>query len=138
MNTVDTLSPNILNCPSDIHTVVEVGTSETPVVWYEPSAFDASGTIDPQASHRPGLDFNVGVTDVSYAFTDHFGNTAFCNFSVLVDQGKAHLVLMGTHSCLDVNCGCFGLPNISSTFAYNRAARCMFCMIRVQTTGIPR
>ena len=89
MNTVDTLSPNILNCPSDIRTVVEVGTSETPVVWNEPSAFDASGINDPQSSHLPGLDFKVGVTDVSYAFTDNFGNTAFCNFSVLVDQGKS-------------------------------------------------
>ena len=47
-------------------------------------------------SHRPGQQFPVGVTHVFNAFVDKANNTAFCNFSVFVNQGMTLLVFIAS------------------------------------------
>ena len=76
------------NCPLDIHTSVELGTSLSPVYWPEPFVTDNSGQVFVfYRSHVSGQLFPVNVTEVSYVFVDEESNEAFCNFSVTVDQG---------------------------------------------------
>ena len=81
--------PEVLNCPSDIRTSVEVGVSSVPVYWNVPFAFDGSGrtSVIYYRSHESGQLFPVNVTNVSYVFGDDVSKQAFCNFSVTVDQG---------------------------------------------------
>ncbi|XP_071819452.1 uncharacterized protein [Apostichopus japonicus] len=85
VNSVDTTPPAIENCPSNIDVTVELGTPSTPVNWIEPTATDLSGTVTlSQRSHSPGSTFPVGMTVVSYTFTDSGGISAMCSFVVNV------------------------------------------------------
>ncbi|XP_072046539.1 hyalin-like [Amphiura filiformis] len=82
----DTTPPTIINCPSDIHESIELGTLQLVVSWLEPSAVDLKGSAVLQnATHRPGAMFAAeSSTEVSYVFKDESGNVAFCIFSVIV------------------------------------------------------
>ena len=53
--------------------------------WVEPTATDNSG-VPPTVTqtHRPGDSFPVGMTQVTYTFTDMAGNEAICVFSVTI------------------------------------------------------
>ncbi|XP_072045209.1 hyalin-like [Amphiura filiformis] len=87
INLVDSLPPEVLNCPSDIRTTTEVGIDQVPVFWIEPIGIDESGrTSVIQRSHAPGQLFAIELTQVSYLFSDDADNRAFCNFSVTVNQ----------------------------------------------------
>ena len=55
------------------------------VTWTEPTATDNSGmTPTVTQSHQPGDSFTVGITQVTYTFTDMAGNSAMCTFSVTI------------------------------------------------------
>ena len=86
---VDTLPPQIFNCPSTIRSPTEVGIPNIPVFWVEPFAIDGSGRASvSHRSHTPGQVFSVNnVTEVTYVFVDEAGNRASCSFSVAVIQG---------------------------------------------------
>ena len=89
---VDSTAPLINECPSDIHTTLELGVAETALVnWNEPSATDQSGTPQRSRSHSPNTHFPIGVTTVRYSFTDARYNTAVCTFDVIVEAGERTL-----------------------------------------------
>ncbi|KAJ8041572.1 Hyalin [Holothuria leucospilota] len=84
VSTVDTTPPTISNCPTEASTTVELGILEGSVIWVEPTATDLSGTAVPSSTHQPGQLFPLGVTVVTYTFTDSSQNQDTCTFSVTV------------------------------------------------------
>ncbi|XP_072013682.1 uncharacterized protein [Amphiura filiformis] len=83
--TNDTDPPIIISCPEDFNVTAPEGSNSTEVAWEEPIAFDESGGIPTvQKTHEPGSRFDVGVTSVSYTFSDSSENMAVCNFNVEV------------------------------------------------------
>ncbi|XP_072046400.1 hyalin-like [Amphiura filiformis] len=85
VETVDTTPPQISECPNDIQTTTELGTSTTSVTWTEPTATDLSGTPSRTRSHEPGATFTIGPTTVRYTFTDTSNNVATCTFTITVE-----------------------------------------------------
>ncbi|XP_072051443.1 hyalin-like [Amphiura filiformis] len=82
---IDTTPPRIESCPIDISAVTELGNIRETVYWTEPIASDLSGNVTlSKQSHYSGDDVPLGLTDVSYEYIDGTGNTAWCNFSVIV------------------------------------------------------
>ena len=79
----DDQPPVITSCPQSMLFTVQLGTPCQIVSWPEPTATDDSGvTPSVVATHTSGFCFNIGVTDVSYVFTDSSGNEAICSFTV--------------------------------------------------------
>ncbi|XP_072042584.1 C-type mannose receptor 2-like [Amphiura filiformis] len=81
----DTMPPAITGCPSDMVLNTELDTSGVIVSWIEPSASDFSKLVRSR-THIPGTVFSFGSTSVEYVFTDSYGNSAICGFTVTVDQ----------------------------------------------------
>ena len=79
--------PDILNCPTDYSILLPPGTSPQVQIimwWIEPTAMDPSQPISITQTHRPLDLFGVGVTTVTYTFTDSVGNVATCSFNVSI------------------------------------------------------
>ena len=85
----DVEKPEIINCPSDILTDIEIGSAEVPVNWLEPSAFDESGNVTLLVkTNSPGDRFGIGTSTVTYLFADPSNNIASCYFKIVVQGGK--------------------------------------------------
>lgn len=90
----DQLPPVFTNCPTDI-TVNSDQMCSAIVNWNEPQALDnCNGIVSVTPSHEPGETFPIGITTVSYIATDPAGNTATCEFNVIV-RNKTGPVLSG-------------------------------------------
>ncbi|PIK57645.1 hyalin [Apostichopus japonicus] len=85
VQTVDTTPPDGMGCPQSVVETVELGVTSVPVFWVEPTVTDISGTerLDDR-SHQPGQSFMVGLTTVTYVFSDASNNIARCTFNVIV------------------------------------------------------
>ncbi|XP_072042786.1 uncharacterized protein [Amphiura filiformis] len=81
----DTTPPAITGCPDDMVLHTKLDTSGVIVSWIEPSASDFSKLVRSR-THIPGTVFPFGSTSVEYVFTDSYGNSAVCGFTVTVDQ----------------------------------------------------
>ncbi|XP_072041246.1 hyalin-like [Amphiura filiformis] len=76
---------NVSNCPTNINVTVETGTYGTRVMWSEPVANSASGSVSlVWQSHASGDIFGISKTHVEYNFIDGEGNAAHCRFAVAV------------------------------------------------------
>ena len=85
---MDTTPPVIMDCPENMKTKVQPGSSGSIVHWDEPKADDASGIVHLLSkTHSSGSHFSVGTTTVSYFFRDDANNVAFCVFSVTCYAG---------------------------------------------------
>ncbi|XP_072046098.1 hyalin-like [Amphiura filiformis] len=88
----DTIPPTILNCPTDIDTIVKAGTTSINVAWIEPTAVDESrNTTLLFKTHTPGHTFGIGFTSINYLFIDTSHNVAFCNFGVNVTDNPGNV-----------------------------------------------
>ncbi len=77
----------MIDCIGNVIATVTSGTSTT-ATWTEPTATDNSGVVTLTGrTHAPGSTFNLGVTQVTYTFTDGSGNSATCTFNVIVVSG---------------------------------------------------
>nr|XP_006817910.1 PREDICTED: uncharacterized protein LOC100373477 [Saccoglossus kowalevskii] len=85
--TVDDIGPpTVTNCPDDI-TEATSSSKTIAVTWSEPSATDNSGIpVTVERTNIPGDAFPVGMTTVTYTFTDASSNFAKCNFVVTVED----------------------------------------------------
>ena len=94
----DSSPPTIMGCPGSTSFTVPLGTSSMVVTWREPTATDDSG-IEPSVvmSHRSGDSFPIGMTTVSYEFSDRSGNKATCSFSIIGNGWQKLLLLLETH-----------------------------------------
>ena len=110
---VDTNPRNVIDPSQSVSFTVPIGTPCQVVTWTEPTAVDDSG-VPPTVlqSHRSGVYFPVGVTQVDYIFTYPSGNEA------LVHSILRHLLLvLMIRYCKDnaklalLNCP-FYVPNV--------------------------
>nr|MCU0345739.1 HYR domain-containing protein [Saprospiraceae bacterium] len=83
----DVTAPVISGCPANI-SLLTTGTSAT-ATWTAPTAADACAPVTVNATHVPGATFPLGVTGVSYQFSDKKGNKSTCNFTVTVNNSCA-------------------------------------------------
>ena len=89
---LDTVSPVITNCPSDITQNNDAGNCNAVVTWTAPTYFDNSGSYTVVWSHNSGDVFAVGTTTVTATVTDAAGNTTICSFDVTVEDNEAPVV----------------------------------------------
>ena len=83
VNVVDTNPPVISGCPQSATYTVPLGTLGTIARWTEPTAIDDSGVVPTSIqSHQSGDNFMVGVTQVTYIFSDQANNQATCEFTI--------------------------------------------------------
>ncbi len=95
----DTVSPTVSGCPADIFiNTNNVGCTGI-ATWITPTGNDNCGTPSSSSTHNSGDVFPVGVTTVTYTFTDGSGNTTLCTFDVTVTNDLAM-----TASSTDVLC----------------------------------
>lgn len=80
----DEAAPVFSGCvPSDI--IVHADAScQSGAHWAEPTAIDNCGVTNLTKSHSPNDVFPIGTTKVTYTATDAAGNTAVCEFNVVV------------------------------------------------------
>ena len=81
---IEEIPPVIYDCPANI-TVNDGGTGSVAVSWTPPTADDNCGTPSLTSTHDPNDTFPVGTTTVTYTAEDSAGNTATCNFDVMVN-----------------------------------------------------
>ena len=80
---MDTNPPVISGCPQSATYTVPLGTLGTIARWTEPTAIDDSGGQPTKLqSHQSGDSFMVGVTQVTYIFSDQANNQATCEFTI--------------------------------------------------------
>ena len=72
-------------CPNDIVQTADPGQCSKIVRWREPEYFPTChGAITTTRSHAPGDLFPIGLTTVTYTFTDPKGNTSSCTFFITI------------------------------------------------------
>ncbi len=72
-----------MGCEQSASHSIPVGMTSLIVFWTEPTAVDNSEmTPTVTQSHQPGDNFPVGITQVTYTFTDVAGNDATCAFTI--------------------------------------------------------
>jgi gliding motility-associated-like protein len=76
--------PTIEGCPGPITANAAEKNDSTIVMWDEPTATVQCDTVIMERSHAPGSKFPIGVTPVTYTFTDVTGKSSICEFDVQV------------------------------------------------------
>ena len=72
-------------CPNDIVQTADPGQCSKIVRWREPEYFPTChGAITTTRTHAPGDLFPIGLTTVTYTFTDVSGNTNSCTFFITI------------------------------------------------------
>ncbi|XP_072023013.1 hyalin-like isoform X3 [Amphiura filiformis] len=98
----DTTSPEVNNCPANLVQTLTSGSSTVQVIWTPPTSRDNSNLpVDITQSHDSGSSFAVGVTTVTYTFTDVADNEAVCEFNVTVTESQD---ITPDHPCSDMPC----------------------------------
>ena len=83
VSAADTVPPTITSCPQPATYSVSFGFPSTIATWTEPTATDdCPGALSRIQSHSSGQEFQVGVTQVRYIFSDTAGNQATCQFTI--------------------------------------------------------
>ena len=89
---VDNINPTI-SCPADVNVSCPgVVNSIAPLAFGDNCGVDSvsytltGATLGSGLSDASGVNFNQGVSTVTYTVTDSTGNTASCNFTVTVDD----------------------------------------------------
>ncbi len=80
----DATAPTISGCPANI-SLLTTGTSAT-ATWTAPTATDPCAPVTGNNNYAPGSSFPLGVTQVSYQFSDRKGNKSTCSFTVSVQN----------------------------------------------------
>lgn len=79
----DLTAPVISNCPANIQQNLPNGQFAA-VSWTAPTAVDESGDVTVVGPGVPSAFFAIGVTTISYIFTDAAGNEAICSFDIII------------------------------------------------------
>ena len=87
----DNEAPRFLNCPRNMEFPTDVGVSTASVSWVVPIALDNVNVTVFEASHHPGYNFSLGLTEVTYRIADGAGNNKTCSFTITVN-GKGCLL----------------------------------------------
>jgi gliding motility-associated-like protein len=79
----DLSGPEVTHCPGTI-TVTAINDCKARANWQPPAFTDACSKVTVTSTHKPGNEFQIGTTDVTYTATDNAGNTTTCIFQVVV------------------------------------------------------
>ncbi|MEE4215413.1 MAG: HYR domain-containing protein, partial [Bacteroidales bacterium] len=83
LTVIDDVDPVLSNCPAEITINSDDEYCGTTVVWTPPTVIDnCAATL--ASTHAPGDFFEIGNTTVTYTATDASGNTATCDFEVII------------------------------------------------------
>ena len=89
--------PQFLNCPNTTFTVGVGGDCEGGVIWSIPIALDDCGPVVVEETSLGGPYFGTrmspGIYPVEYTATDFSGNTAVCQFTVIVSDDTGPLLV---------------------------------------------
>jgi gliding motility-associated-like protein len=88
-SSIETISPVIENCPSDITVSAGHDACTESVAWSAPTASDNCELFSFTSTHDPGDIFQMGETEVVYTAIDIYGNTSLCTFHVTVKDQTA-------------------------------------------------
>ncbi|MBK9013380.1 MAG: HYR domain-containing protein [Saprospiraceae bacterium] len=80
----DVAAPAISGCPANI-SLLTTGISAT-ATWTAPTATDPCAPVTVNNNYSPGATFPLGVTPVTYQFSDKKGNKSTCSFTVTVQN----------------------------------------------------
>ncbi|MBI5916085.1 MAG: HYR domain-containing protein [Bacteroidetes bacterium] len=80
----DVTAPAISGCPANI-TILTTGVTALGT-WTAPTANDPCAPVTVNNTHSSGSTFGLGVTPVTYQFSDKKGNTSTCTFTVTVQN----------------------------------------------------
>ena len=83
----DVTAPTLV-CPANV-SVNATGNSAV-ATWTTPTATDACAPVVINATHQPGINFQVGTTIVTYLASDKVGNQSKCSFNVVVNNPCAN------------------------------------------------
>ncbi|GAB5553066.1 MAG: hypothetical protein Sapg2KO_26570 [Saprospiraceae bacterium] len=90
---IDNEAPAVTNCPNDITVNALSGTCGTNVNYSTPTAFDnCTSTSEQTAGLASGETFPIGITTVTYVFTDNYNNSTNCTFNVNVRDEEAPVI----------------------------------------------
>ena len=83
-------TPPVASCPADIVREVSLSQTRIQVFFTAPTATDNSGQVPTITSqtHATTDFFNLGNTQVTWAFSDASGNQDSCTFNVNIVQGQ--------------------------------------------------
>ncbi|MEJ7611372.1 MAG: HYR domain-containing protein, partial [Ferruginibacter sp.] len=97
-------APVVSNCPADftIYTGEGRTTCNGAATWVAPTAIDNCGAVSVTGNHNPGETFPVGITNVTYTFTDTHGNSSVCSFNVTVIDNTPPVITCPANTT--VNC----------------------------------
>ena len=93
ISVLDQEQPQIVDLPTVVQVDSSPGSCLGVATWTEPTANDCSGIVSLDPSQPNGTDFPVGSTEVIYTATDGSGNVSTANFTVLVIDVEAPLIL---------------------------------------------
>jgi len=81
---VDNTPPVFSSCPTEIRIPARSQSCDAVVTWVVPVATDNCSTVTLTSTHNPGSTFPIATTVVKYTATDQAGNSASCEFRVVV------------------------------------------------------
>jgi HYR domain/PA14 domain/Secretion system C-terminal sorting domain len=80
----DVSGPVFANCPANISKITEFNTEK--ITWQEPSVTDPCGPITLSTNFKPGFDFPIGTSVVTYTARDFKGNSSQCTFNITLTK----------------------------------------------------
>ncbi|XP_071804899.1 uncharacterized protein [Asterias amurensis] len=85
----DVEGPVYENCLPNVTATTALGSDVASVSWVEPTVIDNSGVmISAGSNKRPGDEFGIGSTTVTYVALDDEGNSGRCEFEVIVTDDE--------------------------------------------------
>jgi gliding motility-associated-like protein len=79
----DLTGPEANNCPNTI-TLTATRDCKARAMWPPPVFTDDCSRVTVTSTHKPGNEFPIGTTDVTYTAKDDAGNSTICTFQVIV------------------------------------------------------
>lgn len=108
LNVLDTISPQILNCPTDIQVNSNSANCASPVTWTEPTTLDNCAS-NLSSNFQSGSVFPLGVSTVVYTASDIAGNSATCSFDVTINADPINVTIAANTYACGFNISCNGL-----------------------------
>ncbi len=90
-----------VGCPSNITATVEAARCEAVVAWDLPNAVGTCAEVTVDSTNKPGDDFEMGTTVVTYTATDTSGAAAECSFEVAVVDDESPVLECPADSTLE-------------------------------------
>ena len=118
---LDSISPVIIGCPTDIQVSPNSSTCASPVNWSEPTASD-NCTVNLTSDYPSGTTFPIGITTVTYTATDQSGNASSCSFTVEINADNLTLNLNAISYSCGYNVSCNGSQDGEATVVVSGGA----------------